>query len=197
MTQREIISGDEIKLGARYKAEPEGDIADRFIVIKSLDTLLDEEVTEFGTHTISGEPMSAADYKAHWIKKDMPKAIETIDEWLLIARQRYIDHHASADMKDALHFRVAWHAYTVAFENDFERLKGRAFESLGRVLGAGTAEKFIKTFFGQPKAIRDHPSHKEIFRAGEKGKIISEVSRDGEGRIIYVVPGSTKWIVAS
>lgn len=190
-----IIPGDEIKLGARYEAGAEKNFADNFIHIKSLDTLLDENVTTYGPSYPSGKFQSISDYKNALRGTPLERhGIETIDEWLLIARQRYIDRNASADMKDALQFRVALHTYRTAYENDFERLKVTAMEGFTSVLGIRNAEQFTKTFFPQPKVARDHPPHKEIMRSEKGDKISATVSRNQHGQIVYVVPGSAKWI---
>lgn len=119
----EIIPGNEIKLGAHYKAGAEGDVADTFIRIKSPDALLDEDQTMWGD-------LSVSQFKTS-VRLNMPEpqrtsSLETIDEWLLIARERFIASHVPSEDQQAQSVKVARHALQVAITNGFERLKTRA-----------------------------------------------------------------------
>ena len=139
-TRPEIVPGSEIKLGAHYKARSEGDIADTFIVIKSLDTLFDETATKWGETTVS-------DFRESL--KQMPeqqrtRSLETVDEWLLIARERFVAGNAPPEDQEAFHVKVAMHTFQLAVTNGFERLKTQATESLTRAIGARKAKRVIK-----------------------------------------------------
>lgn len=44
------------------------------------------------------------------------------------------------------------------------------------------------------KILTDFSPQEEVFDAGKRGKIASQVSRNIEGQIVFAVPGSTKWL---
>ena len=50
--------------------------------------------------------------------------------------------------------------------------------------GVMTREQILASF----------PPQEEVFDAGKKGRTASQVSRNLEGQIVFVVPGSTKWL---
>lgn len=42
--------------------------------------------------------------------------------------------------------------------------------------------------------LTNFPPQEEVFDAGKRGKVIASVSRNSEGVIVFMVPGSTKWL---
>lgn len=143
MTQKEVIEvipGDEIKLGAHYKAGPEGDSADH-IVIPSLNVLFDEDVImiEWGERKPFSEHMRT-------LRTDnLPRSIVTENEWFHIAQERFIYRKVAPEQHEDLLVELGKRTYRKGLtHDDADRLKNRGIQTLVRAVGKERAAKIVE-----------------------------------------------------